>query len=125
MALPGVSHAGVHRADTERIALVRRIVVAGVSNFGNTTVDHSNLRVAIAAGGDVEGASERGDRADGHGRHRNVEIAALNDPLIGPDLAGFADIGSGGRETGGPPNVRPAEADPLPAGRPPPGGFRC
>ena len=114
--LAGVGHTSVHRADTKRVATVRQIVVAGVGNFGDAAVDHANLRVAISAGSDIDGAADRRDRADRQGRDDNAEIAALNDALIGPDLARSAGICGGGRKTGAHSNIGFAEADHLLAG---------
>lgn len=115
MALAGIGHAAVYRADTERIAVIRRVVVAGVGNLGNTAIDHSDLRVAIAARIDIERSSNRRDRAHGQSWDHDVEIAALDGTLIGPDLASLR-ISGGSRKAGAHSNVRLAETDHLLAG---------
>src|SRR5215204_3450913 len=104
MALAGICHAAVYRADAEPIAVVRRVVVAGVGNLGNTAINHSDLRVAIAARIDIERSSNRRDRTRGQSWNHDVEVAALNGTLIGPDLAS-PRISGGSRKTGAHSNV--------------------
>lgn len=115
--LAGIGHASIHGADTKRVAPVWQIVVAGVGNFGDAAADHADLRVAIAAGSDIEGATERRDRPHRQGRDDDAEIAALNDALISPDLAGSAGVRGGGWKPRAHSNVGFAEADHLLASR--------
>ncbi|WP_165778423.1 hypothetical protein [Mesorhizobium wenxiniae] len=115
MALAGICHAAVYRADAERIAVVLRVVVAGVGDLGNSATDHSDLRVAIAARIDIERSSNRRDRTHGQSWNHDVEIAALNGTLIRPDLAS-ARIDGGSWKASAHSNVRLAETDHLFAG---------